>query len=198
MYGRTLPMIDSDGFRLNVGIIICNVDGQVFWAKRTGQNAWQFPQGGIRCHETPEDALFRELFEEVGLCDRDVEILGCTSRWLYYRLPHYLIRRNRQPLCIGQKQLWFSVRLMSGEEEVCLDNTRKPEFDRWRWVGYWHPLREVVFFKRKVYAKALTELAPAVFRQADELMEPMFQTTKSNTMPPFAPYGFRFEPKPGV
>ena len=155
-------MIDTDGFRLNVGIIICNAEGQVFWAKRAGQNAWQFPQGGIHSRETPEEALFRELFEEVGLCRQHVEIIGCTKRWLYYRLPRYLIRRNKRPLCIGQKQLWYSLRLVGNEHHVRLDMCEKPEFDRWRWVNYWYPLEEVVFFKRKVYAKALAELAPLV------------------------------------
>lgn len=155
-------MIDTDGFRLNVGIIICNAEGKVFWAKRAGQNAWQFPQGGIHPWETPEEALFRELFEEVGLCQDHVQIIGCTKRWLYYRLPRYLIRRNKRPLCIGQKQLWYSLHLVGNEHHVRLDQSEKPEFDHWRWVNYWHPLQEVVFFKRKVYAKALAELAPLV------------------------------------
>ena len=60
-------MIDEHGYRPNVGIIICNAMGQVLWARRIGQNAWQFPQGGIKRGESPEKALYRELQEEVGL-----------------------------------------------------------------------------------------------------------------------------------
>ena len=60
-------MIDSDGFRPNVGIILCNDQRKLFWAKRIGQDAWQFPQGGINENESPEEAMFRELGEEVGL-----------------------------------------------------------------------------------------------------------------------------------
>jgi len=60
-------VIDSDGFRPNVGIVIANDCGQVLWARRVGQSAWQFPQGGINDGETPEQALYRELYEEVGL-----------------------------------------------------------------------------------------------------------------------------------
>ncbi len=80
-------MIDEEGFRLNVGIILVNKDGKLFWAKRVGMNAWQFPQGGIQNEESTEQALFRELTEEIGLSPTDVEILGCTEDWLKYRLP---------------------------------------------------------------------------------------------------------------
>lgn len=151
-------MIDRDGFRPNVGIILTNCDGQLLWAKRVGQDAWQFPQGGIRSSESPEDALFRELEEELGLAQPHVRVVGCTRGWLRYRLPRRFIRRNRQPLCIGQKQKWFLLELEASEHLVRFDSTSKPEFDGWRWVDYWHPLREVVFFKRGVYLRALREL----------------------------------------
>lgn len=159
-------MIDSKGFRANVGIILCNGGGRVFWARRIRQDAWQFPQGGIQERESTEDALFRELHEEVGLRPEHVEVMGATRDWLYYRLPKHLIRRHSKPLCIGQKQRWFLLRLVGSEEDVCLDHCDTPEFDRWRWVSYWHPLREIVFFKRKVYERALTELAPLVLPEA--------------------------------
>ena len=155
-------MIDSEGFRLNVGIILSNPKGQVFWAKRIGQNAWQFPQGGVQSNETPENALFRELTEEVGLTRNDVDIIGYTQNWLRYRLPQHLIRHHKRPLCIGQKQRWYMLRLTSDESHVQLDLTKHPEFDGWRWVDYWYPLEEVVFFKRKVYARALQELQPCL------------------------------------
>ncbi|MEM7034976.1 MAG: RNA pyrophosphohydrolase [Chloroflexota bacterium] len=158
-------MIDSEGFRLNVGIILSNQKGQLFWAKRIGQNAWQFPQGGMKHNESPEDALFRELNEEVGLTQNDVDIVGQTQKWLRYRLPQHLIRYHRRPLCIGQKQRWFMLRLTSDESHVKLDLTRHPEFDGWRWVDYWYPLEEVVFFKRKVYARALQELQSCLQHQ---------------------------------
>lgn len=166
-------MIDSQGYRANVGIILCHRDGRVFWAKRVGQNAWQFPQGGIRESETPQQALFRELQEETGLLPEHVEIVGCTKRWLRYRLPKHLIRRGSWPLCIGQKQRWFVLRLLGDDACVQLDSSSEPEFDRWRWVDYWRPVREVVFFKRRVYTLALNELAPFVSpcgNDADELI----------------------------
>lgn len=155
-------MIDTDGYRLNVGIILTNRIGQVFWAKRVGQNAWQFPQGGIKAHEIPERALFRELHEEIGLTTKQVEILGATHSWLRYRLPNHLIRYHQQPLCIGQKQIWYLLRLIGKESDIHLDMNDPPEFDQWRWVDYWYPLNEVVYFKHKVYEMALKELLPLV------------------------------------
>lgn len=159
-------MIDSEGYRANVGIILCNTGKQVFWAKRIGQRSWQFPQGGIRKEELPEHAMFRELTEEIGLSPEHVEILGRTGGWLHYRLPRRLIRRHSKPTCIGQKQVWFLLRLLGDERNVRLDASEKPEFDHWRWVDYWYPLKAVVPFKRKVYALALRELAPLLFPHA--------------------------------
>lgn len=155
-----LQVIDSDGYRPNVGIILTNRHGKLLWARRIRQDAWQFPQGGIRAEETPEQAMYRELEEEIGLESSHVEMLGSTRGWLRYRLPERFIRRHQQPVCVGQKQVWFMLRLVSEERFVRLDLSDNPEFDNWRWVDYWHPLREVVAFKRTVYKKALNELAP--------------------------------------
>jgi len=151
-------MIDSKGYRPNVGIILCNDEGRVFWAKRMGVDAWQFPQGGINQDEDPEAAMFRELWEETGLTEQHVEVLGRTRYWLRYRLPNRYIRKNSLPLCIGQKQIWFILRLLATDSNVRFDHCPKPEFDSWRWVDYWEPLNDVVYFKRKVYQKAMSEL----------------------------------------
>tara|TARA_Y100001933_G_scaffold70419_1_gene71749 strand:+ start:1047 stop:1547 length:501 start_codon:yes stop_codon:yes gene_type:complete len=155
-------MIDSNGFRPNVGIIICNKLGQLLWAKRIKQDAWQFPQGGIKEAETTEEALFRELSEEVGLCKDDVRILSQTSEWLKYRLPKPYIRQRKGRTCIGQKQKWFLLGLQTEEGRVDLQNTLQPEFDDWCWVNYWYPVNQVVDFKRSVYRKALIELEQSV------------------------------------
>ncbi|WP_091533538.1 RNA pyrophosphohydrolase [Fontimonas thermophila] len=153
-------MIDLDGFRPNVGIVLSSARGQLLWAKRIQQDAWQFPQGGIQRGESPRDALFRELYEELGLRPEQVQVLGVTAGWLRYRLPGRHLRRSRGRVCIGQKQKWFALRLLGPDDAVRLDATDKPEFDGWRWVDYWHPLSEVVEFKREVYRRALNELAP--------------------------------------
>ncbi len=155
-------MIDTEGFRANVGIIICNQQGQVFWARRYGQHSWQFPQGGIDDGETPEQAMYRELHEEVGLKANQVKILKVTKNWVRYRLPKRLIRRDSTPICIGQKQKWFLLQLTCPENEVDLAHSGHPEFDEWRWVSYWYPIRNVVSFKREVYRKVMKEFVPVV------------------------------------
>ena len=153
-------MIDTEGYRANVGIILVNVDGSLFWAKRIGENAWQFPQGGIRESESAEQAAFRELEEEIGVNEDSVEIIGCTEDWLRYQIPEHLIRRHQTPCCIGQKQRWFLLRFTGKESEVCLDSCDKPEFDQWRWIDSSEPPQSVISFKREVYAEALKELLP--------------------------------------
>lgn len=152
-------MIDSEGFRPNVGIILANTHGQVLWAKRIGHDAWQFPQGGIQNGETPEQALYRELQEEIGLRPEHVRILAQTRGWLRYRLPHRYIRQESDPICIGQKQKWFLLQLTAPSHEIRLDASAPAEFDHWMWVSYWYPLGQVVSFKREVYRKALMELS---------------------------------------
>jgi len=151
-------MIDSKGYRPNVGIILCNDEGRVFWAKRKGANSWQFPQGGIDCDEDPETAMYRELWEETGLQAEHVEVLGRTRYWLRYKLPERFVRKNSMPLCIGQKQIWFMLRLLSDESMVRFDCGQKQEFDNYKWVDFWYPLKDVVYFKRRVYRKAMDEL----------------------------------------
>lgn len=154
-------LVDADGFRPNVGIVLSNNLGQVLWARRVGgRDAWQFPQGGVHSDESIEDALFRELFEEVGLDRTHVEILAKTSGWLCYRLPRHLLRNNSSPGFKGQKQKWFLLRMLAEDELVQMDHTDKPEFDQWRWVSYWYPISQVVEFKRQVYRRALKELVP--------------------------------------
>lgn len=163
-------MIDADGYRLNIGIILVSKEGRVFWAKRVGQNAWQFPQGGVKPHETPKQAMFRELHEEIGLTPKQVHVAGATKGWLRYRLPSHLIRYYQKPLCIGQKQIWYMLHLLGNEEEVRLDASDQPEFEDWKWVDYWYPTSQVIFFKRKVYETALKELEPLAERKQETVL----------------------------
>ncbi len=175
--------IDSQGYRPNVGIILCNKYRQVLWARRCSHNGWQFPQGGVEPNETIEQAVFRELNEEVGLLPEQVKMVGRTQDWLHYDVPNrirnryngqtksyknyagnsdvnHLGRRRRKNAFRGQKQMWFLFHLLASDQDVQLNNGHKPEFDSWVWVDYWAPLRDIVAFKKTVYKRALTELEP--------------------------------------
>ena len=152
-------MLDRDGFRPNVGIILLNQRNQVFWGKWIRTHSWQFPQGGIDRGESPEQAMFRELHEEVGLQPDHVRIVARTRDWLRYEVPDRYIRRDARGHYKGQKQIWYLLQLMGHDWDLNLRATNHPEFDAWRWNDYWVPLDVVVEFKRGVYEMALTELA---------------------------------------
>jgi len=156
-------MLDREGYRPNVGIILANSRNQVFWGKRIREHAWQFPQGGINKGESPEQAMFRELHEEVGLLPEHVKILGRTREWLRYDVPKNWVRREWRTTYKGQKQIWFLLRLVGRDTDVSLRASDHPEFDAWRWSEYWTPLDGVIDFKRGVYELALTELARFLF-----------------------------------
>lgn len=152
-------MLDRDGYRPNVGILLVNAQDDVFWGKRVNQHAWQFPQGGIKSGESPEQAMYRELEEEVGLRPEHVRILGRTRHWLRYEVPEKWVRRDWRGTYRGQKQIWYLLRMVGRDCDVKLrGNATKPEFDAWCWRDYWVPVETVIEFKREVYRAALTEL----------------------------------------
>lgn len=163
-------MLDEHGYRPNVGIILLNANRQVFWGKRVREHAWQFPQGGIKEGEDPEQAMFRELEEETGLKPHHVEIIGRTRDWLKYDVPERWVRREWRGYYRGQKQIWFLLKMLGQDSDVTLkSDLEKPEFDAWRWHDYWIPLDSVIEFKRGVYRSALDELSRLVFSD-DELV----------------------------
>ncbi len=157
-------MLDREGYRPNVGIVLLNSHNEVFWGKRVGQHSWQFPQGGIQHGESPEQAMYRELYEEVGLLPEHVQIIGRTRDWLRYDVPEEFLRRqhtskNHRASYRGQKQIWFLLRLVGLDSDIHLRASEHPEFDAWRWVPFWIQLDSVIDFKREVYQLALSELA---------------------------------------
>jgi putative (di)nucleoside polyphosphate hydrolase len=166
LVNRTADWIDAEGFRANVGIMLVRDDRRLFLGGRPGGRGWQFPQGGIRQGENLEHALYRELAEETGLARDDVELIASTRGWLRYRLPQQFVRRESEPPCIGQKQRWFLLRFAGPESRLRLDSTDEPpEFDRWRWVEWWEPVKEVIYFKRRVYSRALHELGAVMWQE---------------------------------
>lgn len=153
-------MIDREGYRKNVGIILCNSHDELLLCKRFKEDSWQFPQGGFMRNENPEAAMYRELYEEIGLGRKDVSILGKTKNWLKYDLPRKYQRKTNNKLCLGQKQIWFLLRLTTNESSINLEKSKKPEFDDWEWASTTKPLEMVIDFKKNVYSLALIELLP--------------------------------------
>jgi putative (di)nucleoside polyphosphate hydrolase len=174
--------VDPQGFRANVGIILARDSRQLFLGRRPGGKGWQFPQGGVRRGERTDDAMFRELNEEIGLTPEDVELLGSTRGWMRYRLPRQYIRDR----VIGQKQRWYLLRLKSDESRLRFDATNAPEFDHWEWVDYWKPVREVVPFKRKVYVRALHELGKLIYPDALPAYPEWWEEVTQASAPPAA------------
>ena len=119
-------MIDFDGYRPNVGIVICNRKGQVLWAKRCGQNSWQFPQGGINDNESAEQAMYRELHEEVGLQPKDVRLLYVSKHWLRYKLPKRLLRYDSKADVYWAETTLVLLQLVSDEKtSICKQLNRQ-------------------------------------------------------------------------
>jgi len=151
-----LPLPERD-YRPNVGAALFNARGEVLIARRAGlpdhaSHAWQMPQGGIDRGEAPEDAVLRELAEEVGT--NNAEIIGMHPQWLCYELPG--ARRGRYK---GQAQLWFALRFLGADDEIRLDADTHIEFDRWRWAELAELPELVVPFKRAVYEVVAREFA---------------------------------------
>ncbi len=170
MHGSSVSgKLDSEGYRPNVAIVVCNIKGKVLWARRSSRDGWQFPQGGVEKDETAEDAAFRELYEEVGLRREHVRLVGRTQSWLKYDVPRFHLSARRGHFR-GQKQLWFLFQLTGADSDVRLDAVSRPEFDRWRWVDYWDPVDRIVEFKRHVYQRALAELEPLVAELSPDYM----------------------------
>ncbi len=176
-------MIDRDGYRPNVAIVLVNARNQVFWGKRIKEHAWQFPQGGIKPGETPEQAMYRELHEETGLESQHVRVLGRTREWLHYNVPNHWVKREWRGTYKGQKQIWFLLKLVGRDCDINLRGSGHPEFDAWRWHDYWVPLEAVIDFKRDVYRLGLEQLA-------------MFLEVAPRAIG-FSPYGRRRKPTRG-
>ena len=157
-------VLDREGYRPNVGIILINNRNEVFWGKRVREHSWQFPQGGIKPGESPETAMYRELYEEVGLLPQHVKIVGRTRDWLRYDVPSHWVRREWRGSYRGQKQIWYLLRLVGRDSDINLRACHHPEFDGWRWHQYWAPVDEVIDFKRDVYLGALKELSSRFLR----------------------------------
>ena len=147
-------------YRLNAAIIIVNKQGKLLWCRRKNEKGWQFPQGGIDKGETPEEAIIRETYEEVGLESGDIKIIDSLEEWLYYDIPKSKIGKFIPSNYKGQKQKWFLAELLAPDLKIDLQRFNHIEFDKWEWVNYWFPIYGGVEFKKELYRKALSLFLP--------------------------------------
>lgn len=153
-------------------MVIANGKGDVLLAERWGKSGWQFPQGGMESGECSEDALYREMYEELGLVRKQVRNIAFTAHFLPYTVPRELRRASGFGRFKGQCQRWFLLYMLASDDAVRLDVCKQPEFRTWSWVPYWYPLGVVVDFKREVYQRALGMLSESHCRLCRNLTVP--------------------------
>lgn len=151
--------LSSLPYRPGVGLMLFNSQGLVFTAKRidTDADAWQMPQGGIDKGETPRQAAFRELKEEIGT--DNAEILGESVAWRRYDLPQDLVGKVWKGRFRGQTQKWFALRFTGRDCDIDI-RTEHPEFCDWRWSRFDQLLDLIVPFKRDLYRAVISEFTP--------------------------------------
>jgi putative (di)nucleoside polyphosphate hydrolase len=147
---------DSE-YRSGVGIMLLNDQWKVLVARRIrpAGGAWQMPQGGIDEGETPIQAAYRELKEELGITA--AEVVAESETWLRYDLPESVPREQWEKPWRGQRQKWFVMRFTGSDRDINLNTTREPEFDAWRWIPVSKLSETIVSFKRQVYLDLLDE-----------------------------------------
>ena len=152
-------------YRPCVGIMLLNRDGKVFVGKRIDQTVegWQMPQGGIDKGETPKQAVWRELLEEVGT-DK-AEIIAEMDAWVTYDLPQHLIGVAFHGKYKGQKQKWFALRFTGDDADINL-TAHEPEFSSFQWVEMDALAGLIVPFKRPTYEQVIAALRPLAKRQS--------------------------------
>jgi putative (di)nucleoside polyphosphate hydrolase len=139
-------------------MIVINNDNKVLICRRRNTQTWQFPQGGIDPNENIQEAMYRELHEEVGLSKEDVNIIGKSKKTITYDIPITLRSKVLGGKFKGQDQKWFLLKTIKDDLKINLNNEMIPEFEEFEWVSYWRSLDRIIDFKKEAYRQALTEL----------------------------------------
>ena len=147
-----------EGYRRNMAMIVINNDNKVLICRRRNTQTWQFPQGGIDSNENIQEAMYRELHEEVGLSKEDVNIIGESKKTITYDIPITLRSKVLGGKFKGQDQKWFLLKTIKDDLKINLNNEMIPEFEEFEWVSYWRSLDRIIDFKKEAYRQALTEL----------------------------------------
>ena len=141
----------KEGYRENVAAIIINKDKKVLMCEHAWiDNAWQFPQGGVEDKENEDDAIIRELFEEIGT--KNFKIVSKMDKSIKYIFPYYLREKYKFD---GQEQKYYLLYFKGDDCEIRFDNQEKPEFKAYEWVDYDEAPKRVIYFKKLAYLEAL-------------------------------------------
>ena len=146
-------------YRRCVGMMIMNNEKQILVGKRLDHPSgyWQMPQGGIDDNENPEEAVWREMMEEIGT--NNATLLQTSSQWINYDIPQdTLATLPWGKEYVGQTQKWFLFRVVGKKQDINVD-TKNPEFSEWKWSHRDLLVENIVPFKRQVYSIILDEFA---------------------------------------
>ena len=144
-------------YRRCVGMMILNNIKEILVGRRLDHPSgfWQMPQGGIDENENPEEAVWREMMEEIGT--NKAKLLKISSQWINYDIPSETLKTLPWGhKYIGQTQKWFAFQF-TGEENDINVGTVNPEFSEWKWTKINLIVDEIVPFKRDVYSTILKE-----------------------------------------
>ena len=144
-------------YRKCVGMMILNSNNEILVGRRIDHPSgfWQMPQGGIDENEDPEEAVWREMLEEIGT--NNAKIIKISDQWIKYEIPEKTLKTLPWgKKYIGQQQKWFAFRFAGQDKEINI-GTENPEFSEWKWAKINSIIDNIVPFKRHVYSKVLKE-----------------------------------------
>ena len=147
----------TDKYRKCVGMMIFNDNKEILVGRRLDHPSgyWQMPQGGINDNENPQEAVWREMMEEIGT--NKAKLIKISNQWINYEIPSETLKTLPWgDKYIGQTQKWFAF-LFVGEDNDINVGTDNPEFSEWKWTRMNSMVDSIVPFKRDVYAKILEE-----------------------------------------
>ena len=146
-------------YRRCVGMMILNASNEILVGRRLDHPSgyWQMPQGGIDQNENPQEAVWREMMEEIGTNKAD--LFKVSDQWINYDIHQETL--DKLPWgkkWIGQTQKWFIFKFTGQKTDINV-HTKNPEFSEWKWMRHTELIENAVPFKRKVYKTILNEFA---------------------------------------
>jgi len=144
-------------YRRCVGMMILNNKNKILVGRRIDHPSgyWQMPQGGIDLNENPEEAVWREMMEEIGT--NNAKLIQISDHWLNYDIPKDTLEKLPWgKTYVGQTQKWFVFRFTGQDSDINV-STDNPEFSEWKWSKYESLVKNIVPFKREIYKRIINE-----------------------------------------